>query len=1211
MRSGKRQAIANTADRFRDLSRSDLERALIIQRSTTAPDVIAALVEPDVDVDEITRVVRGVLSGERRAVERFLDFNNERINSLARVLCLAGDDRSVDRGLDILRAQARLLPGRTLPQFQRLLLADALIYRRRFDEAAEWLADAGFEGMQRSRYALSIFNPFRAGNDHAMPVDEWVHLFNEFMSPSGQLAPVELDGDGNILPFERLSASCDRRVEGPLVTVVMSSFRPDESLFGSIRSILNQSWKSLELLVIDDASGPEYDEIYRRVARMDTRIRLIRQKVNGGTYLIRNKGLSLARGEFIGFQDDDDWSHPERIERQLEPLLKNPSVVATQSLCFRTDEHLDPVRIGYRKHLRRNESSLLFRAEAVRRIGFFHFTRKGGDSEYRLRLEAAFGRPTTIVGDEALAIIRLTPGSLSRDEFAPGFRHPSRFVYAECFKLLHSRAELEDMYFRSFREYCDSFVPAKFQPRRRATETERIDVVIAADLRSCASTNSWVTSVCTTLYESGLRVGLAHYVGLRFAELGRDLMTPEVADLFVDGIAEPVEFGESRDVGAVVVGDAALLQYSPWQPTPWTVQRVFARRGAPDNFGDIYDDASASFTSLRQFGVRPTWIGAESNARTVRELVRSDDGAVVRSTSVDDIATVVSSTADFSLTSPKSWRCSMTAPSLVGAGLQVSGLLRTTPVGVPHSASRSRVDGRWCVVIGWPSFGFETSAEPSDASRVLLDAWSRGRGEFERQYADLGGSCVVVRGDGHTVAVRTTSAPHVVRRDGDTVLLSSPRSTIEGHVLGDRNLDELVLSGDGEAHFNPIATPVTHDGALFDELRLMVQWDFLKNTGGRIRMLLDDDQESAIVLGILRESVENVDIAVRHATSHIAKFLRSRFVDFSILPPDSASATHVNGAGNSAALGPGSSLITISTSYRFRRLLDVALKTPASDAELDALWMGLSSLTRGQPSTTGASAEAPESAVEPTLPILRADGPERARVEDSVRGESRTLRIAPDIARGEEHPLSALILPGSTGRLIVSLSSERNNDESGSPIQEAGCTNTTDHHLIIEDTTHADDPRMEYGWFFGSENDNLVLRYVQLVRQLAAHLNCSEVVVRGHGRTAVPAVLLASLLRRATALIVDPEAIAGEADRKQFACFLEVVNGDVTHQRFVEAYAHRLKLRDILAAAPTDLRVVVAREGDYEACAGYAVVQADTRTVAIDATADDWLVASV
>lgn len=1204
MTVGNRRAIRNTAERYRDLTRSQLERAFIIQRSTTAPDVIAALVERDIDVNEIVRVARAVLAGERRAILRFSEFADDRVNSLARVLCLAGDDGLVDQGLAILRAQARLSSSGHLPLFQRLLLADALILRGHYDEVVQWLSVAGFEGTQRARYELAAYSPFRRGNLHAMPVDDWVSLFNDFMSPSGELAPVELEDDEGALPFERLAVSCSRQVEGPLVTVVMSSFRPGESVFGSIRSILNQTWSSLELLVIDDASGPEYDDIYQRVASMDTRVRVIRQKVNGGTYLIRNRAISLARGKFIGFQDNDDWSHPERIERQMEPLLADPSILATQSLCFRTDEHLDPVKIGYRKHLRRNESSLLFRVEVVRRVGFFHFTRKGGDSEFRLRLEAAFGRPTTVVGQEALAIIRLTPGSLSRDEFSPGFRHPSRFVYTECFNLVHARAEQESTFYRSVREYRDSFVPAKFQPRRIATDKEEVDVVIVADLRDCALTNAWVTSVCTTLRRRGFRVGLAHYVGLRFEELRPDRLSPEVAGLLVDGIAEPVDFGEKRAIGTVVVADAALLQHSPWQPTPWRVQHVFARRMVSDSAEDLYDDATVGFTSLRLFGVRPTWIGSEPAANTVLEVVRSHERTSSRTHSEEDLDTFVSSSQAVAFSSMTMRRFSLVVPTPVRPGPLSKGIVRA-PVEVPYSASRSEVDGRWCAVIGWPVFGFDRFAEPADAATILLRAWSSG--DFEQQYADLGGICIVIRGEGHDVAVRSTAESIGVCRTGDLIRIAGPETASGEYVLKGDNAGELVLPGSAPAHVIPITSPITHDGAPLDELQHMARWQVRMNPHRRISVLLDDSVPSALLVGLVREAVDDVDLVVTTATSRLAAFLHSRFVDFRVLQSDSTvDSPAVIGVGDTSSEAL-ERLAAFGTSYRFRQLVDVVLKTPISAEILDSLWMGLGDVLHSRSRTaslpTGNLGKA-------GLPILRERGHKEVAEEEIVREGARALRIDADLSRNEKYPLSAEIHHGTTSRLVVSLSPARAFDGSGFPVPQPVETVSSDHHLVLADTTLADDKRVDYGWFFGTQDDNLILRYAQFVRQVKAHLDCSEVIIRGHGCAALPALFLASLLPHSTALISSCESFAGEADRTRFASLVESL-GDPDPQEFIEAHAHRLRLRCVLAAAPPDLCIVVVREEAAAASEGFALVADDPRATVIDSSEDDWLLESV
>src|SRR5690606_28015165 len=117
-------------------------------------------------------------------------------------------------------------------------------------------------------------------------------------------------------PFDRLACASDVEVtDGPLVSVIVTSWRPGPGLETAVRSLLNQSWRNLEILLIDDASPASYVPLLEQVAALDPRIRLIRLERNGGTYEARNVGLGLARGELVTGQDSDDWSHPRRIEK--------------------------------------------------------------------------------------------------------------------------------------------------------------------------------------------------------------------------------------------------------------------------------------------------------------------------------------------------------------------------------------------------------------------------------------------------------------------------------------------------------------------------------------------------------------------------------------------------------------------------------------------------------------------------------------------------------------------------------------------------------------------------------------------------------------------------------------------------------------------------------------------------------------------------------
>ena len=145
------------------------------------------------------------------------------------------------------------------------------------------------------------------------------------------------------------------------------------------------------MIIVDDASPPEFDAVLERALALGERIRLVKQPGNPGTYAARNAGLDAAGGEFVAFQDSDDWSHPRRLELQVQPLLADRRLVATTSDGLSVTDDLLLTRPGVRSG-RFNPSSLLFRRTAVMgRIGYFDRVRKAADSEYIGRIQAAFG----------------------------------------------------------------------------------------------------------------------------------------------------------------------------------------------------------------------------------------------------------------------------------------------------------------------------------------------------------------------------------------------------------------------------------------------------------------------------------------------------------------------------------------------------------------------------------------------------------------------------------------------------------------------------------------------------------------------------------------------------------------------------------------------------------------------------------------------------
>lgn len=111
----------------------------------------------------------------------------------------------------------------------------------------------------------------------------------------------------------------------PRVSVVLPTFNGAETISDAVRSILEQNWFDLELIVVDDASNQDISGALEAFAG-DTRLRIIRNKSNLGLAASLNKAITLAHGEYIARMDDDDFSLQMRISEQVAFLDAHPEV---------------------------------------------------------------------------------------------------------------------------------------------------------------------------------------------------------------------------------------------------------------------------------------------------------------------------------------------------------------------------------------------------------------------------------------------------------------------------------------------------------------------------------------------------------------------------------------------------------------------------------------------------------------------------------------------------------------------------------------------------------------------------------------------------------------------------------------------------------------------------------------------------------------------
>jgi len=137
-----------------------------------------------------------------------------------------------------------------------------------------------------------------------------------------------------------ISNSPQESVPSPLVSVILPTFNRKNLLPRSIQSVLEQSFRDLELLVVDDGSSDGTSRFVRSIE--DERVRSLRQ-TNKGVSSARNLGISQSKGTYLALLDSDDEWMPSKLENQIEALESNPSYLAvhTNEIWYREGKFLN------------------------------------------------------------------------------------------------------------------------------------------------------------------------------------------------------------------------------------------------------------------------------------------------------------------------------------------------------------------------------------------------------------------------------------------------------------------------------------------------------------------------------------------------------------------------------------------------------------------------------------------------------------------------------------------------------------------------------------------------------------------------------------------------------------------------------------------------------------------------------------------------------
>jgi len=125
----------------------------------------------------------------------------------------------------------------------------------------------------------------------------------------------------------------------PLISVVMPVYNAERYLDESIQSILNQTFKDFEFIIINDGSKDSSFILLKKYRNMDKRIIIINNKKNLGLHISLNKGLKIAKGKYIARMDADDISLKDRFRIQFDYMERNPEIFLIGGSAIIIDEN--------------------------------------------------------------------------------------------------------------------------------------------------------------------------------------------------------------------------------------------------------------------------------------------------------------------------------------------------------------------------------------------------------------------------------------------------------------------------------------------------------------------------------------------------------------------------------------------------------------------------------------------------------------------------------------------------------------------------------------------------------------------------------------------------------------------------------------------------------------------------------------------------------
>lgn len=209
-----------------------------------------------------------------------------------------------------------------------------------------------------------------------------------------------------------------------MISVIIPTFNRARTIRTAVDSVLSQDYGNIELIIVDDCSSDGTESVIRGYG--DRRLRYVRLEKNGGACVARNAGIDCARGEYIAFQDSDDFWHPGKLSVQLGEMERRGAAVSFHRLCKKyTDADgksktflfpgLEETQMRSHEQIclspQVSTQTILARREVCERHRFDPLVRKGQDYDWSIRASCDYD---FLYIADVLADQFIQPDSISR-----------------------------------------------------------------------------------------------------------------------------------------------------------------------------------------------------------------------------------------------------------------------------------------------------------------------------------------------------------------------------------------------------------------------------------------------------------------------------------------------------------------------------------------------------------------------------------------------------------------------------------------------------------------------------------------------------------------------------------------------------------------------------------------------------------------------------